>query len=232
MKTNKKAKHSKRFEEIAKLIDKQKTYSVEEGVELIKKTANTKFESSVEVHFKLGINTKKSDQAVRGNVILPHGTGKTKKVAVITGADKQKEAKDAGADIIGDDEMIDEIKKTEKTDFDILLATPDMMRKLAPIAKILGTRGLMPSPKNDTVVTNIAKAIEEIKKGKTSFKNDDTGNLHDIVGKVSFDDKKLVENIKFFIEAVEKSKPAGLKGTYIKNISLASTMGPSVKISK
>ncbi|MFH1564684.1 MAG: 50S ribosomal protein L1 [bacterium] len=229
MKTN---KHSKRFNETAKLIDKQKTYSIEEGVDLIKKTANTKFDSSVEVHFKLGINTKKSDQSVRGNVILPNGTGKTKKVAVITGADKQKEAKDVGADIVGGDDMIEEIKQTAKTDFDILLATPDMMRKLAPIAKILGTRGLMPSPKNDTVVTNISKSIEEIKKGKTSFKNDDTGNVHDMVGKVSFDGKKLVENIKFFIESVEKAKPAGVKGAYIKNIFLSSAMGPSVKISK
>lgn len=228
----KKAKHSKRFNEIAKLIDKQKTYSIEDGVDLIKKTANTKFDSSVEVHFRLGINTKKSDQAVRGNVILPHGTGKTKKVAVIAAPDNHKEAKIAGADIIGDDAMIDEIKKTSKTDFDILLATPDMMKKLAPIAKILGTRGLMPSPKNDTVVTNIAKAIEEIKKGKTSFKNDDTGNAHDIVGRVSFDKQKLVENIKFFIEAIEKAKPAGAKGTYIKSIFLSSAMGPSVKISK
>lgn len=228
----KKAKHSKRFNETAKLIDKQKIYSIEEGVDLIKKTANTKFDSSVEIHFRLGINTKKSDQSVRGNVVLPHGTGKTKKVAVVTSPDKQKEAKAAGADIAGGDEMVEEIKKTSKTDFDILLATPDMMKKLAPVAKILGTRGLMPSPKNDTVVTNIAKAIEEIKKGKISFKNDDTGNVHDIVGKVSFDSKKLIENIKFFIESVEKSKPSGLKGTYIKNIALSSAMGPSVKVAK
>lgn len=228
----KKTKHSKRYNEISKLIDAQKTYSIEEAVELIKKTSNTKFDSSVEIHFKLGINPKRSEQFVRGNVVLPHGTGKTKKVAVITSADKQKEAKDAGADIVGEQDMIDDIKKTEKTDFDILLATPDMMKSLAPIARILGTRGLMPSPKNDTVVTNIAKSIEELKKGKITFKNDDTANIHDIVGKVSFDDKKLAENIKFFIEAVEKVKPSSLKGTYIKNISLSSTMGPAVKVGK
>jgi large subunit ribosomal protein L1 len=228
----KKAKHSKRYTELAKLIDAQKTYSIEEAVELIKKTATTKFDSSVEIHFKLGINSKKSDQFVRGNVILPHGTGKSKRVAVITGADRQKEARDAGADVVGGQEMIDEIKKSEKTDFDILLATPDMMRGLAPVARILGTRGLMPTPKNDTVVTNIAKAIEELKRGKSTFKNDDTGNIHDIVGRVSFDDKKLAENIRFFIGAVEKARPASLKGAYIKNISLSSTMGPAVRVGK
>jgi large subunit ribosomal protein L1 len=225
-------KHSKRFDEATKLIDKQKTYSIDEAVDLIKKTATTKFDSSVEIHFRLGIDPKKGEQAVRGNVVLPHGSGKTKKIAIITTEDKQKEAKTAGADIVGGEEMIEEIKKTEKTDFDILLATPDMMKKIAPIARILGTRGLMPSPKNETVVTNIAKSIEELKKGKTVFKNDDTGNIHSMVGKISFDNKKLVENINAFIEAVEKAKPSAAKGTYIKNIVLTSTMGPSVRVGK
>lgn len=225
-------KTSKRFKELLKLVDQTKTYPIEEAIEVIKKTATTKFDSSVEIHIKLGIDAKKGDQAVRSSVTLPHGTGKTKKIAVITSDDKQKEAKDAGADIVGGDDMIEEIKKTEKTDFDILLATPDMMKKIAPIARILGTRGLMPSPKNDTVITNIIKSVEEIKKGKANFKNDDTANIHASIGKASFSTDKLVENIKAFIEAVEKSKPSTSKGTFIKNITLASSMGPSVRISR
>lgn len=225
-------KQSKRFKELTKLVDSKKIYSLEEGIQAVKKTANTKFDSSIEIHLNLGIDPKKGDQAVRGTVALPHGTGKTKKIAVIVTEDKIKEAKDAGADIVGSDELIEEIKKTEKTDFDILLATPDMMKKLSLIAKILGTRGLMPSPKSETVVTNITKAISEIKKGKSTFKNDDTANIHSIVGKVSFSDDKLMENIKTFITAVEKAKPAAAKGAYIRNITLASTMGPGVKVSK
>lgn len=225
-------KHSKRFKGLSKLADNKKTYSIEEAVELTKKTANIKFDSSVEIHLNLGINPKKGDQSVRSSVTLPHGTGKIKKIAVITSPDKEGEAKKAGADIVGGDDMIAEIKKTEKTNFDILLATPDMMRKMAPIARTLGTRGLMPSPKNDTVITDITKAIEEIKKGKFTFKNDDTANIHGLVGKVSFESKKLIDNIKAFIEAVEKAKPPTTKGVYIKNISISSTMGPGIKVSK
>jgi len=223
-------KHSKRFEEASSLIDKKQAYSVEEAVDLLKKTATTKFDASIEIHFKLGIDARKGDQAVRSSVVLPHGTGKTKKIAVVTKEDKQKEAKDAGADIVGEQEFIDEIKKTEKTDFDVLIATPDVMRNLAPIAKILGTRGLMPSPKSGTVVTNIAKAVEEIKKGKVVFKNDDTANIHSLIGKVSFDNTKLIENINAFVDAVTKAKPSATKGTYIKTITLASAMGPGLKI--
>jgi large subunit ribosomal protein L1 len=225
-------KHSKRYKELAKQVDTKKTYSIAEGVELIKKTATTKFDSSVEIHLKLGIDPRKGDQAVRSTVILPHGTGKTKKIAVITSEGNIAEAKKAGVDMVGGDEMIEEIKNTEKTNFDILLATPDMMRKIAPIARILGTRGLMPSPKNDTVVTNLAKAIEEIKKGNATFKNDDTANVHSGIGKASFDSKQLEANVLSFIEAVEKAKPSGTKGTYIKSIYLTSSMGPSVRVSK
>lgn len=223
-------KHSKRFNELKKLINPKKTYLPEEALELVKKTATVKFDSGIEVHIRLGIDPKKGDQQVRGSVVLPNGTGKTKKIAAFVSADKVKEAKTAGADIIGDEEFIAKIKQTGKCDFDVAIATPDMMKKLALIAKILGPKGLMPSPKDGTVTEDIKGAIEDLKKGKASFKNDDSGNLHILIGKTSFDGKKLAENFETLLEAVKKAKPAGSKGVYIKNISLASSMGPSVKV--
>ena len=211
-------------------LDKNKSYSVEEAVEMTKKLSKAKFDASVEIHIKLGIDSKKGDQQIRSTVALPHGTGKTIKVAAFVSPEKEKEAKTAGADYVGGEDLIAEIKKTEKTDFQIAVAEPAMMRVLAPIAKILGTRGLMPSPKNDTVTPNPAKAIEALKKGKVSFKNDDTGNVHVAIGKVSFDSKKLIENYESLAEAIKKVKPASSKGTYIKNISISSSMGPGLKI--
>ncbi|MEA1962990.1 MAG: 50S ribosomal protein L1 [Patescibacteria group bacterium] len=211
-------------------FDKQKVYSLEEAVELTKKLSKTKFDASVEAHFRLGINAKKGDQQIRTAVSLPHGTGKTIKVAAFVSPEKEKEAKEAGADFAGSEDLIAEIKKTEKTDFQVAVAEPAIMRNLAQIAKILGTRGLMPSPKNETVTPNPIKAIKELKKGKINFKNDDTGNIHAVIGKVSFDDKKLIENFNVLAEAIKKAKPAKAKGVYIKNISISSSMGSGIKI--
>ena len=211
-------------------MDKTKTYSIEEAIELTKKTSKTKFDASVEVHFRLGIDPKKGDQQVRGAVSLPHGTGKTIKVAAFVTPENEKEAKKAGADYVGGEELVEEIKKTEKTDFQIAVAEPAMMKNLAKIAKILGTRGLMPSPKNETVTLNPAKTVAELKKGKISFKNDDTGNLHTIIGKVSFSKEQLIENFNVLLTAIKKAKPSSSKGVYIKNISISSSMGSGVRV--
>jgi len=212
-------------------FDKTKSYSAEEAIELAKKFAKTKFDASIEVHFRLGIDTKKGDQQIRSAVSLPHGTGKTVTVAAFVSADKEKEVKAAGADIVGGDELIAEIKQTEKTNFEVAVAEPAMMKNLAQIAKILGTRGLMPSPKNGTVSTDPAAAVAELKKGKVSFRNDDTGNVHVAIGKISFDTAKLAENYKTLVDAIRKAKPLSSKGIYLKNISLNSTMGPGIKVS-
>lgn len=222
--------HSKRFLELTKKIDKNKVYELAEAVKLVKETATTKFDSAIELHFRLGIDPKKGDQQIRGTVVLPHGIGKSKKIAAFVSEDKVKEARDAGADLVGSEDLIQKIKKTGKCDFEIAIASPDMMPKLAPIAKVLGPKGLMPSPKNETITADIKKTIEELKKGKIAFKNDDTANIHQVVGKASFDDEKLIENIKTFVKAIEKNKPETSKGTYINAIYLTSTMGPAVKM--
>ena len=211
-------------------LDRTKLYPIDEAIDLTKKLSKTKFDATVEVHFRLGIDPKKGDQQIRMAVSLPHGTGKTIKVAAFVSADKVKAVKDAGADIVGNDELIAEIKKTEKTDFQVAVAEPQMMKNLAQIAKILGTRGLMPSPKNETVTPDPAKAVAELKKGKVSFKNDDTGNIHVTIGKVSFEKVKLAENYQKIFDAIKKAKPTKAKGVYIKNIVLSSSMGPGVKV--
>jgi len=226
----KKTKMVKKVDNSA-IYDRLKTYSIEEALEIVKKLTKTKFDASVEVHFRLGINTKKGDQQVRGAVSLPNGTGKTVKVAAFVSPENEKAVKAAGADFAGGDELIAEIKKTEKTDFQVAIAEPALMKNLAVIAKILGTRGLMPSPKNDTVTTNPAKTVEELKKGKISFKNDDTANVHTVIGKASFDTKKLIENYQTLLETIKKAKPASSKGTFIKNISVSSSMSAGVKVS-
>ncbi|MFH1173221.1 MAG: 50S ribosomal protein L1 [bacterium] len=218
----------KRYQAAKKLVDKNKTYSLAEAVDLIKQTSNVKFDASVEIHLRLGIDPKKGDQQIRGNITLPHGTGKTKKVMVFT--KNAKEAKEAGADIVGGEDLIKEIKTTGKIDADIIIATPDMMKDLAPIAKILGPKGLMPSPKSETVTANVKQTVEQIKKGRVTFKNDDTSNLHQLIGKISFTNEQLLENLAAFLEAVKKSKPATSKGAFIKNASLCSTLGPGIKI--
>lgn len=212
------------------IYDRLKSYSIEEALEIVRKLTKTKFDASVEVHFRLGINTKKGDQQVRGAVSLPNGTGKTVKIAAFVSPENEKAVRAAGADFVGSDELIAEIKKTEKTDFQVAIAEPLMMKNLAVIAKILGTRGLMPSPKNDTVTTNPVKAVEELKKGKISFKNDDTANVHTVIGKISFDNAKLLENYVALLDTIRKAKPAASKGTFIKNISIASSMSAGVRV--
>jgi len=229
-KTEKKVAKTAKKVDYSATYDRLKTYSVEEALEIVKKLTKTKFDASVEVHFRLGINTKKGDQQVRGAVSLPHGTGKTVKVAAFVSPENEKAVKAAGADFVGGEELIAEIKKTEKTDFQVAIAEPALMKNLAVIAKILGTRGLMPSPKNDTVTTNPAKTVEELKKGKISFKNDDTANVHTVIGKVSFETAKLKDNFQTLLDTVKKSKPSASKGAFIKNISVSSSMSPGVKV--
>ncbi len=223
-------KLAKRVKANSELVEKDKLYTPEEALELAKKTANTKFVGSVEVHVRTNIDAKKTDQAVRGTVNLPFGTGKTKKVAAFVTEAKEKEARDAGAIVVGGEELIKQIKETEKTDFDVAVAEPAMMPKLAQIAKILGTRGLMPNPKTGTVGADIGQIVKEIAGGKVSFKNDDSGNVHQIIGKSSFEPAQLLENLKAFYQAVLQSKPATVKGQYISGITLNATMGPGIKV--
>ncbi|OIO19497.1 MAG: 50S ribosomal protein L1 [Candidatus Magasanikbacteria bacterium CG_4_9_14_0_2_um_filter_41_10] len=222
---------SKRMTDLKTKVDSTKVYSLDEAIALVKATSTVKFDASVEFHARLGIDPKKSDQLIRATVVLPHGTGKTKRIAAFVGPNDEKAAKDAGADLVLGEEEIKEIKTTGKIDFDIAVATPEMMPKLAVAARVLGPKGLMPNPKTDTVDKNVAKMIEALKKGKAAFKNDDQANIHQLVGKVSFDNAKLKENIETFIEALKRAKPSGSKGTYIKTAFLTSAMGPSVKIS-
>jgi len=223
-------KKTTKKKDLSAIYDKLKSYRPNEAVAILKKINHSKFDPSVEVHIRLGINPKKSDQQVRGAVSLPHGTGKTVRVAAFVSAENEEACKKAGADLVGSEELIAQIKKTEKTDFEVAIAEPLMMKNLAVIAKILGTRGLMPSPKNDTVSPNPAKAVEELKKGKISFKNDDTSNLHAVIGKLSFDDQKLLENFQALIDNIRKVKPSSAKGSYIKSVAICSSMSPSVKV--
>lgn len=222
-------KLSKRAKSNNELVDKNQVYTPEEAIELVKKTATTKFTGSVEVHLNTAIDPKKTDQAIRGAVTLPHGTGKTKKIAAFVSEAKVAEAKAAGAEIIGGEELIKKIKETEKTDFDIAVAEPALMPKLATIAKILGTRGLMPNPKTGTVSENISAAIKEIAGGKVNFKNDNSGNVHQVIGKTDFDSAQLLDNLKKFMEAVHASKPTAVKKQFIQTMTLNATMGPGIK---
>lgn len=221
---------SKRMIALKALVDKNKVYSLDEAIELVKKTSNVKFDASVIVHVRLGIDQKKSDQQIRATVVLPHGTGKTKTIAAFVGQNSEKAAKEAGADFIYGEEDIKKIKNTGKIEFQIAVATPEMMPKLATAAKVLGPKGLMPNPKTDTVGTDLKKMIGELKKGKAAFKNDDTGNVHQVVGKVSFITEQLKENINALIDAIKRVKPNSTKGAYLQAVYLTSAMGPSVKV--
>jgi len=221
---------SKRHIENLKKVEKNKLYSVEEAIKLAKETSNSKFDSTLEVAMNLNLDVKKADQQLRGAVVLPNGTGKSKKILVLAKADKAKEAVSAGAEYVGDIDMIDKIAKENWFDFDVIIATPDMMPALGKIGKILGPKGLMPNPKTGTVTTDVKKAVEETKKGKVEYRTDTFGNVHAIFGKASFDDVKLAENLKSFVEVILKAKPQTVKGNYVKNISISSTMGPGIKI--
>lgn len=224
------SKLTKRIKAIRAKLDKNKKYPLEEAIKLLKETATVKFDSSAEIHVNLGIDSKKSDQSVRGNVVLPHGTGRSIRIAAFVTPAKEKEAKEAGATLVGGKELIERIKKDGKCDFEIAVAEPALMKDLAAVAKTLGQKGLMPNPKTGTVTPEIRKTIEELKKGKISFKNDDTGNVHVMVGKVSFDENKLKDNIEAFLEALKKARPENSKGVFLKSIVLSSTMGPGIKI--
>lgn len=221
---------SKRYQEAAEKVDPKNTYSMEEAIALAKSTANTKFDSSVEVHVRLGIDPKKSDQQVRGTVSLPHGTGKTKRVAAFVSEGKKKDAEAAGADLVLDEEGIAELAKSGKVDFDVAVATPDMMPKLAKAAKVLGPKGLMPNPKSGTVGPDVAKMVESLKKGMVAFRNDGGAIIHSSIGKSSFTEEQLRENYESFMDAVRKGKPSSSKGTYLKGITLTTTMGPGIKV--
>ncbi|MEK7508649.1 MAG: 50S ribosomal protein L1 [Patescibacteria group bacterium] len=222
--------HGKRYNKSKAEIDPKKTYSLAEAVELVKKTANVKFDATVELHFKLGIDPKKGEEQVRGTLVLPNAFGKSKKIIAFVDSNQEKEAKDAGADIVGGEELIAEIAKSGKINFEVAVATPSMMPKLAKVARILGPKGLMPNPKTETVSANIKKIIEELKRGKIAYKNDDGGNIHLAVGKISFESGKLMANAQTAIDAIKKSKPASSKGTYIKTLGFNATMGPSIKL--
>ena len=221
-------KRGKKYLEAAKLVDSSKLYTLEEAVALVKKTSTTKFDASIDVSFNLNVDPKQADQQVRGTLVLPNGNGKTKKVLAIT--DKVEEAKAAGADFVGGKEMLEKIQHDNWFEFDVIVATPNMMGEIGKFARLLGPKGLMPNPKAGTVGPDIAKAIHDIKAGKVEYRVDKEGNMHVSVAKVSFDDKKVVENLVALTEAIIKARPAAVKGTYVKNAVLTTTMGPSVPI--
>ncbi|WP_438313583.1 50S ribosomal protein L1 [Sporosarcina sp. FA9] len=222
-------KRGKKFKEAIKLVDNTKAYSVTEAVELAKKTSTVNFDATVEVAFRLGIDTRKNDQQIRGAVVLPNGTGKVQRVLVFAKGEKLKEAEAAGADFVGDADYIAKIQQGW-FDFDVIVATPDMMGEVGKIGRLLGPKGLMPNPRTGTVTFDVAKAIEEIKAGKVEYRADKAGIIHAPIGKVSFDNAKLEENFQTVFETVQKAKPASAKGTYMKSVNLTTTMGPSLKI--
>ncbi|MED1205673.1 50S ribosomal protein L1 [Heyndrickxia acidicola] len=223
------AKKGKKYAEAVKLVDRAKAYSVTEAVELVKETSYAKFDATVEVAFRLGIDVKKADQQIRGAVVLPNGTGKTQRVLVFAKGEKAKEAEAAGADFVGDTDYINKISQGW-FDFDVIVATPDMMGEVGKLGRTLGPKGLMPNPKTGTVTFDVTKAVNEIKAGKVEYRADKAGIIHAPIGKVSFDAEKLVENFSTIYETLLKVKPSAAKGTYMKNVSVTSTMGPGVKV--
>jgi len=225
-------KMSKRYAESAKLIDKTKEYEAKEALEIIEKMPQPKFDQTVELHVKLGVDSKHADQQVRGTVVLPHGTGKTQKVLVFAKGDKAKEAEEAGADFVGAEELVPKIEKENWFDYDVIVATPDMMGVIGRLGKVLGPKGLMPNPKSGTVTMDVKKAIAEIKSGKVEYRLDKTNIIHLGFGKVSFGADKLLENYTTIIEAIIKAKPAAAKGQYIRSVSMSTTMGPGLFINQ
>ncbi len=222
-------KSGKKYSAALKQVE-TKPYTLDDAVPLVKKIKFAKFDETVELHMRLGVDPKHADQMVRGTVVLPNGLGKSKKVLVIASGDKLKEALDAGADLVGGDDMVTKIQTENWTDFDAVIATPDMMRGVGKLGKVLGPRGLMPNPKTGTVTTDVANAVREVKAGKVEFRVDKTGVIHVPVGKVSFDSLKLVENATTLLNAVIKAKPSAAKGKYVKSVTVCSTMGPGVPL--
>lgn len=223
------AKKGKKFLEASKLVDRTKAYPVEEAIDLAKKTNFAKFDASVEVAFRLGVDPKKADQQIRGAVVLPNGTGKTQRVLVFAKGEKAKEAEAAGADYVGDADYINKINQGW-FEFDVIVATPDMMGEVGKLGRVLGPKGLMPNPKTGTVTFDVTKAVNEIKAGKVEYRVDKAGNIHVPIGKTSFENEKLVENFTTIFETMLKVKPSAAKGTYMKNVTVTSTMGPGVKV--
>lgn len=223
-------KRGKNYVSAASAIDKTKQYETLEAMDLVISGSKAKFDETVEAHFRLGVDGRNADQQVHGVVVLPHGTGKSVKVLVIAKGEKAKEAQEAGADFVGAEDMIEKIQKENWVDFDVCITTPDMMGLVGRIARILGPKGLMPNPKSGTVTMDVKKAISDVKAGKVEYRLDKTNNIHVIIGKVSFGKEKLAENFEVILAAINKARPAAAKGTYIKSATLATTMGPGVKV--
>ena len=223
-------KKGKKYLEAVSKVDKTRVYTLDEAVKLVKETSVSKFDGSVEIAMRLNLDTRKSDQQLRGAIVLPNGTGKEKKVLVIAKGDNAKAAKEAGADYVGDTDMLEKIEKENWLDFDVMIATPDMMPLLGKLGKVLGPKGLMPNPKTGTVTMDVTKAVEEVKAGRVEYRTDSYGNIHGIIGKVSFSDEDLLANLDAFVTHIIKLRPATVKGDYVKNISVASTMGPGIKV--
>lgn len=223
-------KRGKKYAVALSKIEKSKVYSKEEAIKLVKETSTSSFDGSVEVAMRLNLDTKKADQQLRGAIVLPKGTGKTKKVLVIAKGEKANQAKEAGADYVGDADMLEKIEKENWFDFDTMIATPDMMPLLGKLGKVLGPKGLMPNPKTGTVTMDVAKAISEVKAGRVEYRTDSFGNIHGVIGKVSFSEEDLLVNLEAFVSHIIKLRPASVKGDYVKNISVSSTMGPGIKV--
>jgi len=224
-------KRGKRYQEALKLVDREKEYSLLEATDLVKKTSTVKFDASVEVAFRLNLDPRQAEQNLRGAIVLPHGTGRTQTVVVIAQGDKAKEAKDAGADYVGDQDIIEKISKGW-FEFDVLVATPDMMAQLGRLGRVLGPKGLMPNPRTGTVTQEVGKAVEEIKAGKIEYRVDKVGNIHAVVGKVSFTKEQLADNIFTLYERMIQLRPSTVRGTYLRNLTISSTMGPGIKVNR
>ena len=225
------AKKSKKYIEALNQIEKGKAYTKEEAVELVKKVSTSKFDGSVEVAMKLNLDTRKSDQQLRGAIVLPNGTGKTKRILVLSKTNQAQIAKEAGADFVGDADLVEKIETENWLDFDVIIATPEMMPMLGKLGKVLGPKGLMPNPKTGTVTMDPAKAVADAKAGRVEYRTDSFGNVHAVIGKVSFSEEDLKENLNAFVSTIMKIRPASVKGDYVKNIAITSTMGPGIKIS-